>query len=371
MHICFLANSENVHTQRWVRHFHGYGAKVSVISFSPGTIDDVECHYVKTRFRSQMKYVFGIPKVRQLLKRLKPSILHAHYATGYGLVGACSGYHPFVLTCWGSDVLIAPDQSYVHRVALRYALKRADAVTSMAEHMTQRLSTLRVDPSKVITLPFGVDDRVFYPGLRRTAGSLSFPSIISTRNFEPVYNVGLLLRSLPYARRRCADVRCILVGDGTQREELHREAFRLGLESMIEFTGAISQGEVAQRLAACDVFCTLAYSDGNNISLNEAMACGCFPIASRIPANEEWIIDGENGFLVPVDDPQAVADAICRALADSELRERAAIINWKIIQERGLWRKSMERMEAVYQKLKLQGRNSTIAEDSFTRAPES
>ena len=128
---------------------------------------------------------------------------------------------------------------------------------------------------------------------------------------------------------------------------------------------------VKAALAACDVFCTLSYSDGNNISLNEAMACGCFPIASRIPANEEWIIDGENGFLVPVDDPQAVADAICRALADSELRERAAIINWKIIQERGLWRKSMERMEAVYQKLKLQGRNSTIAEDSFTRAPES
>ena len=370
MHICYLANSENVHTQRWVRHFHGRGAKVSVISFSPGKIDDVECHYVKTPFRSAFKYVFGLPRIRQLLKQLKPSILHAHYATGYGLVGACSGYHPFVLTCWGSDVLIAPNRSYVYRAVLRYVLKRADIVTSMAEHMTRRLPALGVEPSKVMTLPFGIDDTVFHPGLRRAVGSRDFPTIISTRNFERLYNVELLLRSLPDVRRRFSEVRCILVGHGTQREELRQEASRLGVESMIEFTGTISQGEVAQRLAACDVFCTLAYSDGNNVSLNEAMACGCFPIASKIPANEEWIVDGQNGFLVPVDDPEAVADAICRALCHPELREKAAIVNWQIIQERGLWRKSMERMEEVYQKLKLQGTSSTMAEDSRTGSTE-
>ncbi len=351
MHICYLADSESVHTQRWVRYFHGRVAKVSVISFSPGKIDDVECHHVKTPFRSAFKYVFGLPKIRQLLRKLKPSVLHVHEASGYGLAGACSGYHPLVLTCWGSDVLIAPSRSVVYKAALWYVLKKADIVTSMANHMTRRLPALGVDPSKIITLPFGIDDSVFHPELRQAVGYRDFPKVISTRNFKPVYNLELLLRSLPHIRRRYPDVRCALIGDGLLREKLRREAVQLGQASVVEFAGTINQAEVAQQLASSDVFCTLSYSDGNNVSLNEAMACGCFPVASRIPANEEWIIDGENGFLVPVDDPQAVADAICRALADSELREKAAIINWKIIQERGLWRKSMERMEAVYQKL--------------------
>jgi glycosyltransferase involved in cell wall biosynthesis len=81
------------------------------------------------------------------------------------------------------------------------------------------------------------------------------------------------------------------------------------------------------------------------------MACGAFPIVTDIPANREWVNSGENGILFNSRDWNSLADAIVRALHDPGLRNRAAKMNWEIVQQRASWQNNMTMMEQQYIRL--------------------
>ncbi|HEU5299395.1 MAG TPA: glycosyltransferase [bacterium] len=355
LRLCYLANAASIHTRRWATHFASLGHEVHVISFQQAALPGVEVHWLRPRTTLKpIDYPLAVPAARRLLEHIVPDVVHAHYVTSYGLVAVLAGIRPLVVTAWGSDVLLAPRRSPVHRMLVSSVLRRADLVTSMAHHMTETMTGMGIDGSKVITVPFGVDTAVFHPGLRAPTADLE---VICTRNFEPVYNVRLLLDALPHVAAQLPRVRCALLGDGSLRGDLAALARANRVEERVAWVGRVDQPGVARWLARARVFVTPALSDGNNISLNEAMACGCFPVASDIPANREWLADGENGFLVPVDRPDLLADRIIRALRDGELQRRAAARNWEIVRERADWRKNMADVEQWYWRLR--GRRTT------------
>jgi glycosyltransferase involved in cell wall biosynthesis len=99
------------------------------------------------------------------------------------------------------------------------------------------------------------------------------------------------------------------------------------------------------------VFVSSALSDGNNVSLNEAMACGCFPLATEIAANTQWLRDGHNGGLFPAGDAARLAAWIERAAAEPALRAAAARENRRIVEDRADWRVGVQRMGALYERL--------------------
>jgi glycosyltransferase involved in cell wall biosynthesis len=82
------------------------------------------------------------------------------------------------------------------------------------------------------------------------------------------------------------------------------------------------------------IYIGLSISDGISTSLLEAMAMGAFPIQSCTACADEWFADGQSGFIVPPEDPQAIAEALRRALTDDLLVDRAAEINARTIAQR-------------------------------------
>jgi len=126
MRICFLAGPGSIHTRRWVSWFAQKGHDVHIVFpesiFSPYSIkvDGTSLHPFRTMpMVSSKSHLFLQPldhwRVRHIIRRIKPDILHAHYLIDYGFRAACSGFHPLVLTAWGSDVLIAPKKSKISR----------------------------------------------------------------------------------------------------------------------------------------------------------------------------------------------------------------------------------------------------------------
>lgn len=360
MVICFLANAASIHTERWARYFAGRGYDVHVISLSAGLIPNVSVHHVPPRgFGKAIGYLLALPAINRLVKEIRPDILHAHYATSYGLLGALTGYHPLVITAWGSDVLLEQQRSRLMRSAVQFALARADLVTSMANHMTRTIVDLGILRDKVLTLPFGADTTIFHPGVRSQVREEDI-DILCNRPCEPVYNVELLIRALPTVVKRHTKVRCALMGGGSLRPRLGALAAKLGVAPNITWIDRLPLPEVAHWLARAKVFVTPSLSDGNNISLNEAMACGCFPIASDIPANREWVVNGENGFLVPPDHPDELGRRIVEALGYEDLRQGVRERNWGIVQERGNWQKNVAAMEPHYRRLSKPAARSVV-----------
>jgi L-malate glycosyltransferase len=348
--ICYLGDAASIHTQRWATHFVERGYRIHVVSFTAGSIPGVEVHYVPPRVVPKaVGYLLRVPSIRNVVRRTQCDIIHAHYATSYGLVGALVGRHPLIISAWGSDVLITPQQSRLARMAVLFALRRADLVTSMAHHMTRTLVTMGVQEEKILTLPFGVDTEMFHP--RSDSTRSEDTDVVCTRALEPIYNVEVLIRALAQAAKVLPGIRCALIGDGTLRPALQKLATDLGLQRQIVWLGRLSQSEVASWLCRSRVFVTPALSDGNNVSLNEAMACGAFPIAADIPANREWLTDGANGFLVPPHDPMTLSERILTALGSDEIRRKAADENWRIVRDRADWRQNMALMEEHYERL--------------------
>ena len=353
MKICYLANARSIHTQRWAKHFSGRGHEVTVISYSFGEIEGVRTICLSPAVHvSRLKIVQLLTKVRGLVQEIRPDILHAHYATSYGLAGALASRRPLIVTAWGSDVLIQPEESWIYRQMVRFVLSRADLITSMAQHMTRHLVEKGyAGAEKIITLPFGVDTEVFNLNQRTRLHGEDPSFVVSTRRLDPDYDVDIFIQAIPKVLSSYRHVRFIIVGDGSLRTQLEKLAGHLGVRDYVEFWGQIPHQEMPKLLGQADVFVTTSPSDGNNISLNEAMACGVFPIASDIPANQTWIEHRRNGLIFSCRDVDQLASAIIEALGRPEWRKVTMAMNWDIVSRQASWSQSMVEMEQHYVRL--------------------
>jgi glycosyltransferase involved in cell wall biosynthesis len=353
MRICYLADGESIHTRRWCQHFASLGHEVHLVTLKKTEIGGVTVHHIDIGPVSvqggNWKVILKRGALKKILLQIKPDVLHAQYATSYGLLGAMSGFHPYVITALGTDVLISPQRSWLYRILVKYALRRADWVTAMAEHMRQTIIGLGINEKKVSTIIFGIDPFVFNPVGRSLPQHFT---LISTRNLEPVYNIGLLIDAVGLVKAKIPGLKLQLIGQGTLREQLQEKVRALGLGDNVAFRGRIAQPEIANALRSSHLFISTSLSDGNNVSLNEAMACGAVSVATDIPANRQWIKEGVNGFLVPVDQPQALADKILYVYRNyPALQESALAYNAAIIAEKAVWTVNMQAVEQKYQEL--------------------
>ncbi len=293
------------------------------------------------------------------IESVRPDVIHAHYVVEHGFYAALAGRRPLVVTAWGSDVLVAPRRSPLTQAIARYALRRADLVTSSNEYMVQRLVELGAPPERVALVVLGVD--AFF--LQAPEASVNLrpagetpPTVISLRSLDSrLYNVDVILRAMALVRKRVPDARLLVAGEGRLRAGLERLALRLGLEGAVAFLGYLDREALRDALASSHVYVSVPRSDGTAVSTLEAMAVGCFPILSDLPSQEELVRNGENGFRVPVGDAGALAGRIVEALGRPDLRRQALESNRDLVRRRGLLEENMARMEELYRSLAARG----------------
>lgn len=351
MKICFLAGANSVHSTKWVKFFTDRGHEVSWISLTPNTQGEIE----GVRFFQLMTpYPFCLLKLRSLLRSLKPDILHAHYAGRNGTLAAFSGFHPFVLTAWGSDILFA-GRSGIKGLLVRYALAKADLITCDADHMKNAMMELGANPEKIRIVYFGIDTKAFEPGPRdeaisRTLNLGGAPTVISTRSLKPVYDIDTLIWAIPRVLEKKRDAVFIIGGTGSEEERLKRMASDLGVASSIRFVGWVAQEEMIGYLRAADVYVSTSLSDGGiSSSTAEAMACGIPVVVTNTGENGKWVRDGREGFLIPVRSPDVLAEKILVLLDDEEARNRMGRSGRAAIVERNDYEREMDRMEKIYE----------------------
>ena len=355
--ICLLGNAASIHIQRWAGFFVKKGYELHIISFSAGAVDGATVHHVTwwTPIKS-VGYLATLPRIRRLIREISPDILHAHYAISYGVLGALTRFRPLAIGAWGSDILVIPGTSKIRWAVLLYALRRAEFITSLADHITRALVERGIPAAKIKTIPFGVDTQLFHP---LPNGQRPQPyDVICARNFDTGYNVAALLRALPAVIRRHPQLTCLLAGDGPQKDSLKNLASELGIESNLRWLGWLSPQELAQRLRQTKVYVSPSLSDGTSTALTEAMASGSFPVVSDIEANRPWIENGTTGFLFAASDSGALADRVLRALEAAPLRENAARVNREKVERYADWQSIMEGVEELYQYLVVEHRHS-------------
>ena len=350
MKICFVGSAKSIHVQRWVKWFVERGHEIHLISPNYEKIEGVNIYKIGNgREGSIINFIKKMVQTRKLVWKIKPDILHAHYAFGHGTLAAFANYHPFVVSVWGSDVLVEAEKSKIKRIMVKHALKKADAVHSVGKNITKELTILGVNPEKITTIPMGIDNSIFNPNVEPLFKNENI--IISTRNLKPVYNVELFIRAIPYVLNKIPDAKFIIAGKGEQQEYLENMAKEMSIFNNVKFVGHIPNEELPKWLASSKVYISTSLSDGTSTSLLEGMACGVFPIVTDIHANKAWIENGRNGFLVPVNKPKILAQKIIEAVRDDDLRKKAAKINEKVVKDEADWNKNFKKIEEIYSEL--------------------
>ncbi|MBM3291215.1 glycosyltransferase family 4 protein [Candidatus Bathyarchaeota archaeon] len=250
-------------------------------------------------------------------------IIHSHIAIPLGFISSLSKKRiPKVVTCHGSDCTTSLNNP-LFSPFLSYTLSHADVVLTVSNHIN-RVATI-FGGKNVKTLPLGIDTNNFKPSNLRNMlrKKIGIP--------DNVVTIGTLSRLVPQKRVEdfiCAaalvnkvnDFLFIIGGDGPCLYSLKKLVFKFGLKNVL-FLGKINDPSKFYQLL--DVFVLTSVSEGLSISLQEAMASGCIPIASTGCGSEELIRENVNGYLFPPYNYEYLANLIIKAVENKRIGEKS------------------------------------------------
>ncbi len=366
MHICYLADIRSIHTRRWIEYFAPHHQATLLTLDYPETPEllahrsfygsiGVDIITVPYSFPS---ITFTPLRVRYILKRLNPDIIHAHYATNYGFCAAFSG-QSYILTLWGSDIFQDPKENPLFGYMITKALRGADVITCDGMNYLPAIRKLGGEGEKVHIIHHGVDTSQFSPSKRDRnifAGILSNqddPVIIDIRGFRPVYNIETLIRAIPSVLKECPDAKFILAGEGEEKVLAQDLVVSLGVSDAVSFVGWIPHDELPGYLSSADVYVSTSLSDGGAVvSTLEAMAAGLPVVVTDSGDHALWVKNEVNGFIILKKDFQTLAKKIVYLLQNDDNRIRFGTASRRIAEEKAGYDIQMKEMGMIYRDLK-------------------
>ena len=360
MRIALLSGASSIHTIRWANGLASVGLAVHVIT-QQTPCDPLDAGVVVHQFpnRGSLGYFLMVPAVRKLLRQIKPDLVNAHYASGYGTTARLVNYRPFLLSVWGSDVYDFPHKSPLHNYLVRKNLLAADKVASTSYCMAEETRKLAPELRDIAITPFGVDMQQ-YQTAQPAESDDSRPIVIGTvKTMAPKYGISTLLQAFAILRNKClADapevgerLQLRLVGDGPQLQELKALAVTLGVDACTEFVGRVPHEKVPDELSKLDIYVALSESESFGVAIIEAGAAARPVVVSNAGGLPEVTVDGVTGIVVPKNNPAAAAEAIGRLVLDPELRFRMGLAGRQHVAENYSWTASIQQMISVYESM--------------------
>jgi L-malate glycosyltransferase len=150
------------------------------------------------------------------------------------------------------------------------------------------------------------------------------PRLLSTRNFEGLYNVACTLRAFRIVQQTHPDASLTLVGGGPEDAQLRELARGLGLHN-VTFTGRVSPDEIADCYASHDVYVQSPNIDNMPTSVLEAYASGLPVVSTEAGGIPAILTHGVHGLLTPLDDDAMLASHVLALLNDRALVRRVTL----------------------------------------------
>ncbi len=145
-------------------------------------------------------------------------------------------------------------------------------------------------------------------------------------------------------------LRFLIVGEGSLDRELRQYAKTLGIENAVRFTGFVRDMAPIYRLLSIQVNCSVG-TETSCLAISEGMSAGVITVATDYGGNPGMLRGSDAGFLVPVRDPVALADAVTRILCDPALEERMRAAALQTYQARFTARRMAEEVTEIYRSL--------------------
>jgi glycosyltransferase involved in cell wall biosynthesis len=268
---------------------------------------------------SPWRDVAGLVELVRLLRRERPDILHASSSKA-GVLGrlaaALAGVPIRIFTVHGwAFTAHSGAAARLYRSADRLVRRLTTVTVCVAEHeRAMGLAARTCSAARTIVIPNAIDANA----VPRARHDRSIPLLVAVGRLKAPKDFLTLVRAVALLPQESCE--CLIVGEGPERAQLEAEIERLQLRDRVTLAG--ERSDVPELLAGADVFVLSSDSEGMPISVLEAMAAGLPVVASRVGGVPELVLDGETGLLVGPGNPEGLAGALRRLLADPQLRRR-------------------------------------------------
>ena len=336
--LAFLGDPNLIHMRRWIGFFEGRGHRITMLvpdgfKVDPGLPASVEFATFRAfNPRSPLAplgFLRTCVSLRRVLGRVKPDVLNAHFLTIHGWHAWMSGFHPYAVTLWGSDIYIAPKKWRTVRIMARVTLRSADLVMADSADLKLGAEELSARPDHTELIGWGVDLNRFSGGsapaeLRTRLGLDGRRVVFAPRVVTPLYRNKVIVEAMARVPSDAVVLMSLLNAEPAEVEEIKALAASLGISDRIVFVPNIPHAEMPDFIRLADVVASVPMSDSTSVSILEALACERQIVAADLPSVREWLAELDPEALVPVDDVAATATALNRALARTPA-ERAEI----------------------------------------------
>lgn len=361
MKVLLLADINSPHVRRWALGLSSKETEIAIFGFSaPKTnwYKEAGIHYFnpikfevsrEDSFR-KIKYLALLKNLKDTIKIFKPDILHAHYATSYGLLGNLSNFHPFLVSLWGSDIYLFPKKSFIHKNILKYNLKNADLILSTSMDMAKEAS--KYSSKEIEITPFGVDTDFFKPKSNKVQYEKLTIGIV--KSLEYIYGIDILIQVFAILKKRYSYLQLQITGDGSQRSKLEELCIKMGLDQSVKFTGRKKAKDLVQSYQNIDIAVFPSRVESFGVAIAEASACGVPVVASNVGGIPEVVEDNVTGKLCRSESINDFVDSLDELIKDPELRQKMGEKGrLKIIEEYNqelCVRKMLQLYKSVYDK---------------------
>jgi teichuronic acid biosynthesis glycosyltransferase TuaC len=305
--------------------------------------------------RSGDLYYLGMRRELPALRQEGGQVVHAHQALPDGAAGQRLAHAlgvPYVVTVHGADVNVALPGGGAVAVRVAKVLADAAAVVAVSGAVARRL-TGYVAPERLHVINNGL------VGAGEPAPPAEFvgsaPLMLSVGHLIASKGHVAVLEAMAAVTDELPGLEYAIVGEGVCEAALREQARGLGLAARVHFLGRLAHSDVQRLMARTDLLVLPSSPEGFGLVYTEALAQGTPVVACRGEGPEDYVRDGENGFLVPPRDAAAVAEALRRAFADPQrLRQMGEAGRASVA---GLtWQRNAERHMQLYEQITQTGR---------------
>lgn len=363
LRILLLADTYSEHTEKWALGLAAYGLEVGIFSFNKASypwydgkagirlIYEPAEQLGASSDTGKLSYLKHVGLLKKAIRQFKPDVLHAHYATSYGLIGALSGFHPLVISAWGTDVMKFPQKNILNRAMLTYNLRKADAICATSFTIKDYLKPVTDKPVQVI--PFGVDTELFRKKQVESlmeAGAFVYGSI---KPLESLYNTDVLIRAFAALKTRQPQktIKLLIIGEGSQAQALRQLTAELGITADVLFTGRVPFSKIPEYYNMLDVLVNISDYESFGVSVIEAMACEKPVIVTNTGGLKEIVENANFGSLVEVGNVKQTSEEMEKYLLDPELTSRVGKQGREKVILKYQWQRNIEQMVGVYRQL--------------------
>ena len=364
MKVLLLADPNSTHTIKWALSLAHRNINIYIFSLSKLNVNsyqdikNIEIKSVNQTVKyeegalSKIKYLKIVPLLKKYISEIHPEIVHAHYASSYGLLGALSKFHPFILSVWGSDVFDFPNNSFIHKAILKYNLRKANKILSTSEIMAKE-TQLYTKKSIEIT-PFGINtDQFTYQQANDSLFDKDDIVIGTIKSLEPVYGIEYLIKTFKIVSDNNINLplKLLIVGSGSLEKKLKGLVKSLNIEKQTIFTGKIPHSEVTKYLNMLSIFVALSKKESFGVSVIEASACEKPVVVSNVGGLPEVVDNNNTGFVVTPKSEKEAAKMIERLVLDQKLRIKMGKAGRERVKKLYNWDNNVKQMITIYNKI--------------------